>query len=139
MMQIHVFNAHPKWTIRVKEIIQLARRVFRGQGKHDVECNIIFINDHRMIKLNSTYFDHRYATDVLSFPFDELSGGVISGEVYVDLDQARRQAKEYHVTIKNEVSRLVVHGILHLTGHADTTQRGKRFMTKLENEYLPKT
>ena len=54
-------------------------------------------------------------------------GKSLEAEVYVNLDRARIQAREYRVTIMNEVIRLVVHGILHLTGYDDRSaaQRGR--------------
>jgi rRNA maturation RNase YbeY len=135
MIQVQVFNAHPKYKVDVRDTIRLARRVFKREGRAQTECSLVFINDKRMTAMNGKYLNHWYATDVLSFPYDE-DRDTIFGEVYINLDQARRQAKEYKVAIKNEVRRLVIHGILHLAGFKDGTKQQKTRMTEAENTYL---
>ena len=132
---IRVFNAHPRYRLRHDSTIALVRRVLRGEKVDRAALNIIFIQDRMMIALNSTYLRHRYTTDVLSFSFNERAK-VLDGEVYVNLDQARRQAKEYSVSEREERDRLVVHGVLHLTGYEDTTMKQRNKMHRQENIYL---
>jgi rRNA maturation RNase YbeY len=98
--------------------------------------NVIFINDRRMIELNSTYLHHRYTTDVISFLLTEKHSDLLEGEVYINLDQTRRQAKEYKVTFSSEKLRLVAHGVLHLAGYDDATPMKRRRMSRLEDKYL---
>ncbi|MBI1807597.1 MAG: rRNA maturation RNase YbeY [Ignavibacteria bacterium] len=113
----------------------MVRRVLQGECKGEAEINVIAIHDRAMLALNSTYLGHYYATDVLSFPLSE-DKKKLEGEVYVNLDQARRQAREYGVSMNNECVRLVIHGVLHLVGYTDVTAREKKRMTKRENGYL---
>jgi probable rRNA maturation factor len=136
MTEIRVFNTHSRFRVRVQETKLFARRVLRKARVTRGELNIVVMNDRDMVKLNGEHLGHWYTTDVVSFPLEKSRKGYIDGEVYVNIDQARRQAKEYGVTIRNEVSRLVVHGILHLLGHDDRTGKQKLQMTKLENRYL---
>ena len=136
MDQICVFNAHPKHRIRHKETISLICRVLKSERRTRTELSIVFIGDEQMLKLNKTYLHHAYPTDVLSFPLNEQPETKIEGEVYVNLDQAHRQAQEYGLPICNEVSRLVIHGILHLLGYKDKTARQKQRMSSCENRYL---
>ncbi|MBI4547638.1 MAG: rRNA maturation RNase YbeY [Ignavibacteriae bacterium] len=135
MMRIKTFNAHPKYKIRNRETKELACHVLKKEGHRKVECSIIFIDDRRMKELNGTYRHHWYTTDVLSFSLSEYNSK-IEGEVYINVDQARRQARRYNVSIKNEISRLVIHGLLHLIGYEDKTKKERDSMTKLENSYL---
>lgn len=132
---IRVFNAHPRYRLRHVSTVALVRRVLRGEKVDRAALNIIFIQDRMMIALNSTYLRHRYTTDVLSFSLNEHAK-VLDGEVYVNLDQARRQAKEYSVSEREERNRLVVHGVLHLTGFEDTTVKQREEMHQRENIYL---
>ena len=136
MIRIAVFNAYPKKRVRQRETMCLARHVLKGEGIHNVACNIIFIGDKQMIDLNGKFLNHWYSTDVLSFSLEQNDMHRVEGEVYVNLDQAQRQADEYSVSFKNEISRLVIHGLLHLVGYDDSTKREKQRMTKLENGYL---
>ncbi len=89
-----------------------------------------------MRELNGTYLGHHDTTDVLTFPLHEASDKELVAEIYVNVDQARRQARTYGVTIRNELSRLVIHGVLHLVGYDDTTKPGKEKMKRREDHYL---
>lgn len=98
--------------------------------------SLVFTDDVRMLLLNTAYLGHDYPTDVLSFPLEVSKGTILEGEVYVNLDQARRQAAEYRVSERLEIRRLVVHGLLHLAGYQDGTLRQRRAMTAREDRYL---
>ncbi len=135
MIGIRLFNTHRRYRIRRSETLRTAKRVLQGERQHDADLNIVFVNDRRMVTLNTTYLHHRTPTDVLSFPLGETKGR-LEGEVYVNLDQARRQAAEYGVKVPEEVARLVIHGLLHLVGYRDGTKRQKDIMTRREEHYL---
>lgn len=84
--------------------------------------------------LNRRYLGHDRSTDVLSFPLAE--GRILEGEVYVNLDRARAQARDYGVSYPEEVIRLVVHGTLHLAGYEDGTALARRAMRLREDRYV---
>ena len=86
--------------------------------------------------MNGTYLGHRRTTDVLTFPLHEKGSRRLSGEIYVNLDQARRQAREYGVSIREETARLVIHGALHLCGYLDGTPAEQRRMTGRQERYV---
>jgi rRNA maturation RNase YbeY len=136
MKKISVFNAHPRYRRRREETIRLVRRVLSVERCPRAEIGIVFVNDKKMVELNGTYLHHYYTTDVLSFPFEDSSHGSLEGEVYVNLDQAKRQAAQYKVALAEEARRLVIHGVLHLVGYDDVTRRQQNAMRKLEDRYL---
>ncbi len=136
MISIRVFNSSRLRAIAPDETIRLARRVLTSERRKKAAVNIIYIDDRAMVRLNSAYLRHRRTTDVLSFPLSEDARRMLEGEVYVNLDQARRQAKEHRVTFKNEAARLVIHGVLHLLEYDDLSAEDKREMTRLEDRYL---
>jgi rRNA maturation RNase YbeY len=135
MMRIHVLNAHSRVTVAAPPIQRIVIRVFRGEGVGSALCNVVFIGDARMRSLNTAYLSHPYATDVLSFPLGDEEGS-LEGEIYVNVDQAGRQASTYGVSRTTELRRLVIHGALHLTGYLDGTRAERRRMTRLEDAYL---
>lgn len=98
------------------------------------ELNVVFVNDREIKRLNKKYLSHDYVTDVLSFRLD--NSALIEGEVYVNLDQADRQAREFRIRPPSEVGRLVAHGILHIIGYEDDTPGKRRVMQALEDKYL---
>jgi probable rRNA maturation factor len=136
MIRIESFNDHPKRRVRHDAIRKAAAAVFRGEGATDALIRIVFTGDSRMRRLNRTWLGHASTTDVLSFPIEEGGGEGLEGEIYVNLDQARRQAGEYGVSDRSEITRLVIHGSLHLLGHDDATPELRRTMSGLEDRYL---
>jgi probable rRNA maturation factor len=134
MNEVIVQNAHGRSRAPVKETLKTARRVLNDEGSSSSMVGVLFVNDSYCRKLNRKYLAHPYATDVLAFPLER--GERLEGEIYVNLDRAKVQAKEHGVSFKNEVARLVVHGILHLLGYRDSTRKLRAEMTRKENEYL---
>jgi probable rRNA maturation factor len=135
MIRVRVFNSHPRLREPGAAVSRFVRSVLRGEGGSSADVNIVFVGDRTMLSLNRTFLRHDYQTDVLSFPLSE-SSGVLEGEVYVNLDQARRQAREYRATIRSEVSRLVAHGVLHLAGYDDGSHAQRRVMKEREDWYV---
>jgi probable rRNA maturation factor len=135
MIRTQVFNAHPNYRRQQAGIILLLRRVLRGEAIHNAAINVIFVNNQRMIKLNTKYLGHTYTTDVISFPLAEKEN-FVEGEIYVNLDRAQRQAEEFGISFSKEITRLVIHGALHLAGYTDGTAHEKKAMTERENFYL---
>ena len=136
MNSVRVFNAHRKHRIHGSETLRVVRRVLKGERCADAELNVVFVNDKQMIRMNRTYLRHDYTTDVLSFLYSENGKKNLDGEVYVNVDQAKRQSAEYRVTLANELRRLVAHGVLHLLGYTDETKRKRNMMTVKEDRYL---
>lgn len=136
MIRIEINTTHNKKKISKKATFELAKRVLKTEGCKNATIGIIGINDAKMKKLNGTYLNHHFTTDVLSFNLSEESNRTLEGEVYVNLDQAQRQAKDYGVTFDNELRRLIIHGLLHLVGWRDDTRQRKAQMTRRENYYL---
>jgi probable rRNA maturation factor len=136
MIRVESFNDHPGRRVRHDAIRRTAAAVLRGEGATEALLRVVFTHDSAMKKLNAAWLGHTSATDVISFPLEEAGGARLEGEIYVNLDQARRQAREYRVTERNEIARLVIHGSLHLLGHDDATPALRRKMSALEDRYL---
>ena len=85
----------------------------------DFKISFALVDDKKMRKLNETYRGKKGSTDVLSFeikePEDE-KGVFLLGEIVVNKDKAREQAKELGHSFEEEVAELVKHGVLHLLG-----------------------
>lgn len=136
MGQILVASANGRYRISQRETLATVRSVLRKEGSGYRWVNVIFVDDAKSRRLNRTYLVHDYPTDVLAFRLDK--GDKLEGELYVNLDRASVQAREYGVTFKNEVARLVIHGLLHLIGYRDNTSRSRMRMKKKEDGYLEK-
>ncbi len=136
MIRVESFNDHPGRRVRHGETRKTAAAVLRKEGRRRADIRLIFTTDARMRTLNARWLGHRSTTDVLSFPFEDRPAEVLEGEIYINLDQARRQAARERVSDGNEIARLVIHGVLHLVGYDDATPALKKVMSGKEDEYL---
>ena len=84
------------------------------KDKAEGTISISLVGDKLVRKLNREYRRKDKTTDVLSFNINE--NGLL-GDIYISLPQARRQAREYRVTLGEELTRLAVHGTLHVLGY----------------------
>jgi rRNA maturation RNase YbeY len=132
---LEVSCVHPVRHAPGVDLEALARRVLEGERCAWVYVGIV-LADHGMVhRLNREYLGHDYRTDVLSFLIDGTDRG-IEGEVYVDLDMAESNAARFGEPYDREVARCVVHGLLHLAGHDDSTEEERARMRRLEDRYL---
>lgn len=95
-----------------------ADHVLRSEGVRDALLSIAFVSDRTIARLNRQHLGHRGPTDVLSFGFAPAGrGSAVVGDVYIAPGVARRQAAAHGAAIREELLRLVVHGVLHVLGH----------------------
>ena len=96
---------------------------------------INFVTAAEIIELNEKYLDHYYSTDVITFDYSE-DRNEIDGEIFISIDDAESNARKYKIHFKNEVTRLIIHGILHLLGYDDQQKKDKIIMKRMENDLL---
>ena len=96
--------------------------------------SVVFVGSRFIRMINREYLSHDYVTDVVSFPLGPEPGP--DGEIYVNLDRAALQPRQYRVPVRTEVRRLIIHGLVHLLAYDDATPRASRAMTRRENLYL---
>lgn len=102
----------------------LAREVLRAEGVHDAVLSVTFVGRRRIRALSRGYLGSDHATDVLAFALPGAPGLVV-GDVYVAPEIAASGARRFGVPVREELRRLVVHGVLHVLGydHADGEAR----------------
>jgi len=130
-MMIDVVNAHPRYRVRRAPAVRWVRGVIQSARRSQCAITVIFADDRMSRRLHRRFLSHERPTDVLAFPLGE--GPNLEGEIYVNLDKARRQARTYHVSAPNEIARLVIHGTLHLLGYDDRTRAKARRMKARED------
>ncbi len=116
-----------KTTNWIKSIIQ-------EEGMVSGEISFIFCSDEYLLDVNKKYLDHDYYTDIITF--DYVDGSVIHGDVFISLDRIQENSKTFNTTFKNELARILAHGILHLLGYKDKNMKDKEMMTFKEDYYL---
>ena len=98
--------------------------------------NYIFCSDERELEVNRQFLGHDYYTDVITF--DYSTGTTLNGDIFISLDTVRSNAEMMGVSFDAELLRIIIHGVLHLTGQGDKTPETKAQMTAKEDKALAK-
>lgn len=120
----------------VKKAIQIT---LDAGEKSNVGITIKITGDEEMQLLNQTYRDIDRTTDVLSFNQDYIdpeTGGYYLGDIIISYDQALRQAEDNPHSLIEEVTRLAIHGTLHLLGHDHAEPEDEKTMWSLQENLL---
>jgi probable rRNA maturation factor len=100
------------------------------------EITIVFCTDDYLLEMNKRYLNHDFYTDIITFDYSE--NGVISGDLFISFDRVKDNADSFSVSVDNELKRVIYHGVLHLCGYKDKTEKDKKEMREKENYYLEK-
>ncbi len=123
-----------------KLVTKVPKFVLENEDRRGSEVSIVFIDDEEMRKLNMRYRKKNETTDILSFrlnegKFADLDPNVL-GDIAISLPQAEKQAAEYGITIDCELTRLLVHGVLHLLGYDHIDPEDSKIMMPLQESYI---
>lgn len=100
------------------------------------QINYIFCSSSKHRAMNIEFVGHDYFTDIITFDYSSLKEGYVAGDIYIDVETVRDNARIYKTTFLREMQRVVVHGLLHLCGQKDKSPRAERQMHRKEDRYL---
>ncbi len=129
-------NIHNQTEEDILEVEKLLKKVFKTI-KEKTSMEIVFVTLDQIHKMNFDYRQIDRPTDVLSFINDDESIRSL-GDIFISLDQARRQAADYEHSFEREVGFLAVHGYLHLKGYDHHTPEEEKEMTEMQEIILNK-
>jgi len=116
--------------INEKFFKKVSEVVFKSEKKR-LELSIVLVGEKRIRKLNKKYRKKNRLTDVLAFSYNH------SGEIVICLEQVRKNAEKFNFNCKKELTRVLIHGILHLLGYDhEKSQKKAELMKKKQNYYL---
>ena len=134
-MRIRIFYDETNFRINGwRKVVKLIKEVIAKEGKISGDLSFIITNDEYLREINVRFLEHDYNTDVITFNYN--SGNVINGEVYISLERVKENALNYKVSLKEEIQRIILHGVLHLVGYDDKTKEEKAIMNEMENRWL---
>ena len=110
------------------------KEVSEKYGKKVGEIGYLFCDDKKILETNRQFLNHDYYTDIITFDYSE--NGTVSGDILISLDTVKSNAEKYKIPFKQELFRVMIHGILHLCGQNDKTEVEAKQMQKMEDEAL---
>ena len=119
-----------------RKVNRWIRAVAADYGFAVGKINYIFCSDERELAVNREFLGHDYYTDVITFDYSTSS--TLNGDIFISLDTVRSNAEMVGTSFENELLRILIHGVLHLTGQGDKTPETKIEMTAKEEKALRK-
>ncbi len=108
--------------------------VIQNENKRVGEVNYLFCDDAYMLQVNMAYLNHDTYTDIITF--DSVEGNLISGDILISIDRVRENAQLFACPFEQELSRVIIHGVLHLLGNPDKSEEEALSMRQKENDAI---
>lgn len=139
LRNISFFNEDTDYKIKDKQKIrQWIGATVTAEGFDRIgELNFILCSDAYLLEINKQYLDHDTYTDIVTFDSSE-EDNVIAGDIFISVERTAENALKFGVSERDELHRVIIHGVLHLCGYLDKKKEAKELMTAKENEYLSK-
>ena len=94
----------------------------------------IFCGDEYLLEINKKYLQHDTYTDIITFDYSENE--VLSGDIFISIERVRENAEKYQISFQEELLRVLSHGVLHLIGYRDKTEKEIKEMREEENRAI---
>ncbi len=130
-----IVKSNLKININKNKIKEGIKKILEKEKYNNLDINIIFLDNKQIKDINLEYRNKNYPTDVISFPFKDKKK-LYGGDVFISIEKVKENARKYGGSLKNELKRILVHGVLHILGydHIKTKQKGKMF--KKQENYI---
>lgn len=139
LKDIHFFSEDIDFTLKEKQKVrQWIGATIKAEGFRRVgELSFVLCSDAYLLEINKQYLDHDTFTDIVTFDSSE-DESVIAGDIFISVERTMENAKKFNVSERDELHRVIIHGILHLCGYYDKKKEDKTLMTEKEDYYLAK-
>ena len=121
-------------SLNLPQVERWIRAVAAQYGFAVGDLNYIFCDDEKILAVNREFLQHDYYTDIITFDYTTRTR--VNGDIYISLDTVASNAEQVGATFEQELHRIIIHGLLHLTGQADKTPETKAQMTAKEEDAL---
>lgn len=108
--------------------------VINNEGKEVGEIEYIFVSDDYLYELNQKFLNHDTLTDIITF--DNTLGDVLGADIFISIERVQENSDVYGHSFKEELRRVMVHGVLHLCGYKDKSEKDIKLMRRKEDQYL---
>ena len=109
-------------------------RILDAEGRTHKQIDYIFCGDDYLLDINKKYLKHDTYTDIITF--DYSNSGELVGDVFISVDRVQENASDLKIDFQEELLRVMAHGVLHLLGYNDKTDKDKEVMREKENKAM---
>lgn len=110
------------------------QNIIASENKEEGDINYVFCDDEYLHKINVEYLNHDTLTDIISFDYSE--GNFLHGDIFISIERVAENAKEFNVSLENELKRVMAHGVLHYCGYKDKSEQDELLMRQKEDEKI---
>ena len=136
MAAIEFFSEDISFTLsKPRRTSNWIKRIAQKERREVVGVSYIFCSDAYLLQLNQQYLNHNTLTDIITFDYSE-GAKQLEGEIYISIDRVKENAEKFKVSFKDELDRVMIHGVLHLIGYKDKKPADKALMRKKEEASL---
>lgn len=129
------FHCEIKFVLKNQRALQKwIEDVIISENKELGDINYVFCSDEYLLERNIKYLNHDTLTDIISFNYCE--GDIISSDIMISIDRIKENSIIFENSFSKELHRVMIHGVLHLIGYNDKTQKEKQTMREREDFYL---
>ena len=137
--EILFFKENISFTLRNKsDIPHWLISIAKKHKRKITSLNYIFVNDKMLLEMNRKFLHHNTFTDIITFDYSEelQNKNFIKGEIFISIDRVKENALKFKTTEKDELHRVMAHGLLHLCGFKDKSANDKKVMRSQEENAL---
>jgi len=112
------------------------KKIIVSEKRKTGQLNFVFTTDEELLKINIQFLDHSTYTDIITF--DSCEGETVNGDIIISIERVAENAHKFKVDFKQELKRVIIHGVLHLCGYKDKTPAQAKVIRAKENVALKK-
>jgi probable rRNA maturation factor len=143
-MEILIKNQQKIIKLNQRKIKEIIRRILQYlKVDKEIEISVLFTDDKFIRTLNNKYRGIDKPTDVLSFSLQEgaikspeVESDKLLGDIIISVETAQKQADNLNHSMEKELTVLLIHGLLHLTGYDHEEDKDYKIMREKESEIL---
>ena len=132
---IEISNRQRVRKLNLRLLKEIAAATLEELKITDAELSVVIVGAKESAAMNEKFLGHEGPTDVITFDYSEKSRQ-LHGEVFICIEEAAKQAKEFKTSWQSELVRYVAHGILHLVGHDDLKAAARKKMKVVEGRLV---
>lgn len=134
MRNLSIYNKSPIKKNTIHKLISLLSQDLKFKIKN---LEVSFVDSAKIKEVNRDFLKHNYSTDIITFNYS-LKKNIIDGEIIISLNDIKSNSIRYRTALKQEILRVIIHGLLHLLGYDDIEKIKRRRMKLKENFYVKK-